>query len=171
MAFCSRKRPDNLAIDSKILAYLASYRPPVSAQAILTHAMSHGRVASPASPAPGSTRMSRLNILDHGNSTGIQIGTDWITTASFPAFQPTLSRLSGKFDSGGFAHLQHCEAGMNIGLMEMFADTFGVPIVAGRGLQNPVYRMNLGNFVRVYPAGSSGSRRRSDLFFWGPSGQ
>ena len=156
---------------TKILAHLSSYTPPVSSHAILAHAMSHGRVPMPTPPAQGTTKMSRLNILDHGNSSGVEIGTDWVTTGSFPTYQPTLVRLAGKFDNGGFAHLQHCEAGMNLRLMEMFADTFGVPVVAGRGLQNPVYRLNLGNFVRVYPAGPTGTRKANDTFFWGPSGQ
>lgn len=132
---------------SKILAHLASYA------------------------SKGSTKMSRLNILDHGNATGIEIGTDWVTTANFSSFQPVLAQMSGCFDKDGFTHLQHCEAGANLRLMEMFADALRVPILAGRGLQNPVLRFNLGNFVRVYPAGPTGSRRENDTFFWGPSDQ
>jgi hypothetical protein len=156
---------------TKVLAYLASYSPPVSPHAITAYAMSHGRVPLPTPPAPGTTKMSRLNVLDHGNSSGVEIGTDWVTTASFATYQPTLARLAPKFDTGAFGHLQHCEAGMNLRLMEMFADTFGVPVVAGRGYQNPLYRLNTGNFVRVYPVGPTGTRPPSDTFFWGPSGQ
>lgn len=35
-------------------------------------------------------KISRLNILDHGNSEGIQIGNDWITVKTLPAFAPEL---------------------------------------------------------------------------------
>jgi hypothetical protein len=156
---------------TKILTYLASYTPPPSPMSLTIHAQSYGRVPLPPTPVPGSTKMSRLNILDHGCATGLEIGSDWISTASFAGFQPELARLAPKFDAGGFAHLQHCEAGMNLALLEMFADTFGVPVVAGRGVQNPVYRFNLGNFVRVYPKPARGVRPANDTFFWGPSGQ
>ncbi len=125
----------------------------------------YSRVCAPGTPT--SARMSRLNVLDHGNTTGVEIGTDWITRANFSRFQPDLTRLAGNFDPDGFVHLQHCEAGMNIGLLEMFADTVGAPIVGGRGLHNPVYRANFGYYVRVYPT-VGGTRRGSDTFFWRP---
>ena len=125
----------------------------------------YSRVCSPSTPT--SAKMSRLNILDHGNDVGVQIGNDWITTATFAGFRLNLARLSGNFDSDGFAHLQHCEAGMNLPLIEMFADTFGVPIVAGRGMHNPVYRANFGSYVRVYPS-AGGRRPAHDTFFWRP---
>ena len=133
--------------------------------AYLRRSAPYSRVCSPSTPT--SAKMSRLNILDHGNDTGVEIGTDWITVGNFAAFRGALARLSGSFDSGGFAHLQHCEAGMNLPLVEMFADTFRVPIVAGRGYHNPVYRANYGMYVRVYPA-AGGSRPANDTFFWRP---
>lgn len=154
---------------ANILAFLARYSPPPSSHSFLVHAMSHGRVPMPA-PSVGTTKMSKLNVLDHGNTTGVQIGTDWVSTASFAGFQPEFAKLTSKFESDAYVHLQHCEAGMNITLMEMFADTFGVPVVGGRGLTNPVYRANTGNYVRVYPL-RGGSRQASDTFFWGPWGQ
>lgn len=161
---------DAIDMVSKILGFLAKYTPPPSPHAITAYAMSHGRVPLPKTPAPGTTPMAKLNILDHGNSSGLEIGTDWVSTASFARFQPEFVKLAPKFAPDGYVHLQHCEAGMNISLMEMFADTFGVPVVGGRGLTNPVYRANTGNYVRVYPT-RSGSRPKSDTFFWGPSDQ
>lgn len=125
----------------------------------------YSRTCGPGTPTSAS--MSRLNILDHGNTTGVEIGTDWITTGTFGTFRGDLARLSGNFDASGFVHLQHCEAGMNLPLLELFADTVGVPIVAGRGLHNPVYRANFGYYVRVYPT-AGGTRRGSDTFFWRP---
>ena len=154
---------------SKVLRHLKNYSAPASPHEINAYAMSWGRVPLPSQKK--GARMSRLNILDHGNSSGVEIGGDWINTGSFGRFQPELARLSPEFDNDAFVHLQHCNAGMNIALLEMFADTFSVPVVAGRGRQNPVYRFNTGNFVRVYPATAGGSRRRNDTFFWGPSGQ
>src|SRR6185312_1297847 len=46
---------------TKVLAYLATYSPPVSPHAITAYAMSHGRVPLPTPPAPGTTKMSRLD--------------------------------------------------------------------------------------------------------------
>lgn len=120
--------------------------------------------------APGvatSATMSRLNIIDHGNPTRIQFGTDRISASNFSTFEPQFARLGGHFDSDGFAHLQHCETGMNIPLLEKFADTFGVPVVAGRDKDRPAARLNDGRYVRVYPL-VSGRRRASDTFFWRP---
>lgn len=155
---------------AKVLAFLASYTPAPSSNSFLVHAMSHGRVPMPVTPAPGTTKMSKLNILDHGNTAGLEIGTDWVSTASFAGFQREFARLTPKFETDAYVHLQHCEAGMNMRLMEMFADTFGVPVVGGRGLTNPVYRANTGNYVRVHPT-RAGSRAPHDTFFWGPWGQ
>lgn len=125
----------------------------------------YSRTCSPATRTHGS--MSRLNILDHGNSSGVEIGTDWITPGTFGTFRPQLRRLAGRFDDEGFVHLQQCEVGQNIGLLQQFADVFGVPVVAGRGLHNPVYRANLGYYVRVHPA--NGRRRKThETFFWRP---
>jgi hypothetical protein len=117
-------------------------------------------------------KMSRLNILDHGNDSEIEIGDDVITAATFCRFSPTLAPLTRYFDDDAFVHLQHCEAAKNVSLMEHLADLWRVPIVGGRGLTNPVYRMNTGNYLRVYPAPSGGGTRpAADTFFWGPSNQ
>jgi len=98
--------------------------------------------------------MSRLNILDHGNANGIEIGNDWIDTASLPQFRPTLTILSGNFAAGGFVHLQHCNAGQDRVVLVGLARTFGVSLYAGTGKQNPVYRFNTGSYVRADPVGS-----------------
>jgi len=146
--------------------YMTSVRTMVdNVLAYLRRNAPYSRVCYPGMPT--SAKMSRLNILDHGNEDGGEIGNDWVTTGTFPTFQPELARLAGNFDQDGFAHLQHCEIGMNLPLVQMFADTFGVPVVAGRGYHNPIYRANYGYYVRVYPM-SGGSRRASDTFFWRP---
>lgn len=143
-------------------------------KSMVTNVLRHLSASAPYSRVctPGMTtaaKMSRLNILDHGNTSGVEIGTDWITLSTFSRFQPDLARLSGTFDTGGFAHLQHCEAGMNIPLLQLFADTLGAPVVAGRGLHNPVYRANFGYYARVYPTPSGGGTRPgADSFFWRP---
>jgi hypothetical protein len=62
-----------------------------------------------------------LNILDHGNSTGVQIGTDWVDSSTFPTFESSFRKLQPKFSKGGFVHLQHCEIGSNTLVLTLFA--------------------------------------------------
>ena len=103
----------------------------------------------------GTTRkMSRLNILDHGNSSGFEVGSDWVDVTSVVTFEPTLTRLRGKFEQNGFVHLQACEVGQNRVLLLELARIFNVPIYAGTGLHNPVYRFNFGHYVRADPGGA-----------------
>lgn len=118
-------------------------------------------------PGAGTTKMSRLNIIDHGNLGQMDFGTEPVTTASFASFRPEFAKLAPKFEADGFVHLQHCFAACNITLMTMFADVFNVPVVGGDGLTHSWARLNLGNFTRVYPL-RGGSRQASDTFFWGP---
>lgn len=100
------------------------------------------------------TSLRRLNILDHGNSAGIELGTDWITVASLPVYRLLLSQLSGLFAAGGFVHLQHCDAGQNHVLLSSLSVIFNVPVYAGTGKHNPVYRFNLGRYDRCIPSGN-----------------
>ena len=95
----------------------------------------------------------RLDILDHGNSDGIQIGTDWITMATVAPFDGLFRQLARLFASTGFVHLQHCEAGQNHALLGHFSKLFGVPVYAGTGAHNPVYRFNFGKYERCVPNG------------------
>ena len=90
----------------------------------------------------------RLNILDHGNQNGIEIGNDWITTQSIAQYRPVLARLSGRFAANGFVHIQHCNAGQNLDLVRALAAIFGVSVYAGTGAHNPLYRFNFGDYVR-----------------------
>lgn len=92
--------------------------------------------------AAGGQKIAYLNIIDHGNPRGIQLGSDWLTVSTFSNFQGTLRRLSGKFTNGATVHLQHCEAGQNEGLMRQFAALWNVEVRAGRGLHNPLLRVN-----------------------------
>lgn len=98
--------------------------------------------------------MSRLNILDHGNENWIQIGDDWINHENISQYSAELSRLSSRFTNNGFVHLQNCKAGQNTALMAELASILGVSIYAGTGLHNPIYRVNLGDYVRVDPDGT-----------------
>ena len=126
-----------------------------------------------ASWRPGFLRkMRRLNILDHGSASGMQIGDDWVTAASFGTFAPTLAPLRPYFEEDAFVHLQHCDIGQNIGLMTQLADLWQVPILAGRGATNPVYRFNTGNYVKVHPI-RPGTRLRpaTETYFLGPGEQ
>jgi len=102
---------------------------------------------------PAERKMHRLNILDHGNARAIEIGDDVIGTSNVAGYAAELGRLSGKFSPRGYVHLQHCEAGGNRALMTALAGIFGVPVVAGTGLHNPIYRANFGSYVKAYPDG------------------
>jgi hypothetical protein len=101
----------------------------------------------------GSKLITRLNILDHGNSTGIQIGSNFITTTTLSTFEPTLLLLRPKFDKKGFVHLQHCQIGSNRLLLLGLSRIFNRTVYAGTGDHNPVYRFNWGNYNRALPSG------------------
>ena len=151
-----------------ITGYMRTYVPPPNPQDLTIYAQSHGRVPMPVTPAPGASRLSRLNFLDHGNSDGGEFGSDWVTVSTFPSFQVEFRKLRPWFAQDGFVHLQHCEIGQNVGLLQLFADTFGVPVVGGRGYHNPLYRANYGYYARVQPAAADGSRPAPEIFFWRP---
>lgn len=104
--------------------------------------------------AVGDRKLARLNILDHGNEEGIEIGDTWIDLGTLPEYASTLSRLKGHFAPGGFVHLQHCNAGQNLDLLMALANTFGVTVYAGTGAHNPIYRINFGRYVRCHPGGA-----------------
>jgi hypothetical protein len=96
----------------------------------------------------GTNKISRLNILDHGNPRGGYFGKDWLTPANLKYYEPILRRLKGKFTEGGIVHLQHCNIGQNRAFMRQLSAILGVDIVGGTGLHNPVYRFNWGDYVR-----------------------
>ena len=102
----------------------------------------------------GTATLRRLNICDHGNSMGIELGTNWITVSSLPIYKQLLSQLSGLFIPSGFVHLQHCDAGQNHALLCAISAIFSVPVYAGTGAHNPVYRFNFGRYERCVPSGN-----------------
>jgi hypothetical protein len=98
-------------------------------------------------------KITRLNIIDHGNPTGCYIGTDWITVNNFENFSPFLGKLYPAFEKDGFVHLQHCQMGQNKNLMRMFAQIFGVAVYAGTGNEHAGVPYNEGWYVRCSPGG------------------
>lgn len=101
----------------------------------------------------GAATLRRLNICDHGNALGLELGTDWITLSSLPHYKQLLSQLSCSFTPGGFVHLQHCDVGQNHALLCAISAIFGVPVYAGTGAHNAVYRFNFGRYERCVPNG------------------
>lgn len=99
-------------------------------------------------------KMSRLNILDHGNPKQMEIGSDCIDEKNIDSFSKILGLLKGKFDRNGFVHLQNCEIGNNEKLLAAFARIINVPVYAGTGSHNSVLRLNTGDYVRANPDGS-----------------
>lgn len=96
-------------------------------------------------------KINRLNILDHGNESSIQVGKDWISLGNIEGYRKTLSRLKGHFHRNGFVHLQHCNIGQNQQLLIALSKMWGVPVYAGTGKHNPVYRINFGDYVKCLP--------------------
>jgi hypothetical protein len=102
--------------------------------------------------AAGALR--RLNILDHGSAAGIELGTDWVTVASLPAYRMWLAQLASLFAPIGFVHLQHCDAGQNHALLCALSAIVRVPVYAGTGGHNAIYRFNHGRYERCVPSGN-----------------
>jgi hypothetical protein len=103
----------------------------------------------------GGYPIDRLTIADHGTAGHVNFGTDTVNVISFSRFEPEFIKLRGHFSFGGFVQLYHCHAGENKRLLGMFAEAFGVPVVAGTGYQNGVFRFNLGLYTVCSPGGGS----------------
>lgn len=98
--------------------------------------------------AAGSSLITRLNILDHGNRQSMQLGDDWVSDENFQDFRLTLGRLRRHFAVGGFVHLEHCQIGNNHTLLRILARLWGVSIYAGTSYTSPVIRVQWGDYVR-----------------------
>lgn len=115
-------------------------------------------VANVISAADGNP-ISRLNILDHGDASGFQLGNDWIEMESLPLHAGELAALRGRFAPGGFVHIQACDIGQNEPLLKEVSKILDVPVYAGTGLQNPVYRYNTGSYVQCVPSACAAAGR------------
>lgn len=103
----------------------------------------------------GGRVMHRLNIMDHGNENGAEIGDDWLASpADVTRHRATLSRLGSRFASGALVHMQNCLTGQNQGLICALASAFGVPVFAGTGSHNPLLSFNFGSYVSCAPGGA-----------------
>ena len=101
----------------------------------------------------GTRQMSLLHIQAHGDTGGISFGRHYVTLSSFPIYSGRLRRLAPKFTSGAWVDLRACEVGQNLPLMHMFRTLWNVGLVAGRGLQNNLFDMNLGRYQIVTASG------------------
>jgi hypothetical protein len=102
----------------------------------------------------GGKKISRLNVLDHGNAKGLRIGKDWVSERTLGRYAAALKRLRGHFTGKGFVHFQACQVGQDHVLLGRLAKLLGVPVVAGTGYQNPIYRFNTGDYVKCNPNGA-----------------
>jgi hypothetical protein len=99
--------------------------------------------------------MDRLNVMDHGNETGVEIGDDWLSTpADVAPHASTLGRLQSTFTGNGFVHMQNCNAGQDQSLICALSGAFGAPVYAGTGAHNPLLDFNFGDYVRCEPNGT-----------------
>ena len=101
--------------------------------------------------------ITRLDIVGHGSSSSFSIGNDEIDLNSFDSFYASFRTLSYKFDARGFVHLQQCQTGQATSLLIRLAQAVQVPVYAGTGDENPVYRFNWGHYVYASPDGGSGT--------------
>jgi hypothetical protein len=102
----------------------------------------------------GDRPIGRLNIVDHANESGMQIGEERVNerTIDDPDYYRPLSKLKDKLTRGrGFVHVQGCDIGNNSALILKLAKVFGVPVFAGTGRYNPVYGIQYGRYVRADP--------------------
>lgn len=104
--------------------------------------------------AAGPNKILRLNILDHGNPDGIQIGMNWITLANLAAYTAELVKLKPLLHPNAIIHLQHCKIGRNKRLLQALAKLFARPVYAGTGNHNPLLRFNFGDYSRADPDGT-----------------
>jgi len=100
------------------------------------------------------TPVSRLNILAHGSFIRVLFGNDLIEVRNFRKFEPSLMLLRGRFANNAFVHFQICDVGLNLVLLQLFAKAFGVPVVAGAGAENTLFRFNWKNYVKCDPSGA-----------------
>ncbi len=102
------------------------------------------------------TRMHRLHLQAHGDSTGIEFGADFLTLETLKwAYRGQLARLTPLFTPGAVVVLRACEVGQSLALLQNLAALWNVEIVAGRGLQNNLFNANTGRYVIVRPDGST----------------
>ena len=99
-------------------------------------------------------KVTRLNIIDHGDKNRAFFGQDCLTCDNFEKFAPVLGRLGSLFNTTSIVHLRHCEVGQNQDLLRMFAGTIGVAVYAGTGYHNSLLRENYGEYVRCSPSGT-----------------
>jgi hypothetical protein len=99
-------------------------------------------------------KISRLNIVDHGNETAADFGKDSISIDTFETFAPYLAKLQPLFNKDSIVHLQQCYVGKNHDLLRMFALTMNVTVYAGTGTYNSFYRYNDGEYVRCSASGT-----------------
>ena len=102
----------------------------------------------------GNVRLSRLNVLAHGDPTTVLFGNDLINVTNFERFERFFSLLRGRFRPDGFVHFQICEIGQNFVLLTLFARAFGVPVIAGQGDENTYFRFNWRKYNRCDPTGT-----------------
>lgn len=93
----------------------------------------------------GSAKLTRLNIIDHGNDRGFQLGDDVITAENIGQHARQLGQLKGRFAANGFVHLMHCKVGQDRLLLLMLSSIVGVRVYAGTGFDLP--GMNLGTYT------------------------
>jgi hypothetical protein len=98
--------------------------------------------------------VSRLVIIDHGNTDGIQIGSDNLGVGNLELYEQQLETLSAYLDrETGYVFFENCQVGHNLRLLSRISTILKVPVYAGTGYTAVVYRVNYGEYVRCDPDG------------------
>ena len=107
-------------------------------------------------------KLRRLNVIDHGNSYGLEIGQDWVTVNTLNNFRQELVRLRQHFDNDAFVHLQHCNIGNNFELLIALGRDLGSPSLWGGWPSQP----NIPSEFDRGPIYSVRSRRSLSFRIW-----
>jgi hypothetical protein len=98
--------------------------------------------------------VQRLNIVGHGNASGIQIGAHFVEKSNIKNYEADLRSLRKVMSRESLIHLQGCTVGQNKQLCVMLAQMAGVPVYAATQAENALLSFNFGGYIKAYPGGS-----------------
>jgi Domain of unknown function (DUF4347) len=98
--------------------------------------------------------VQQLNIIGHGSTSGIQIGSHFVEMSNIGDYESDFRRLGQALSGESFVFLRGCAVGQNEPLLVAFAGLCGVPVYAGTSAENVLVDFNFGDIVKAYPGGT-----------------
>ena len=96
----------------------------------------------------------RLDVLTHGSSEHIRLGSDSLSNYTFSIYAPYLQRLQGWFEEEGFVLFSACHIGQNRVLMMSLAKALHTTVYAGTGRSlSTIGYWNMGEYAYAMPQG------------------